>query len=208
MDAFFGSDGRALDEKALHQTGEYQWPAGRQIRISVRLGTEQSGFMEKFNMHAIKVISVVLAGLVLATGCAFKVVTPGMSRDEVLASYGQPTRALPWNGGTRLQYSTQPSGQNAIMVDLDSAGKVVSAREVLTPSEFAKVEVGKWTRQDVEVAFGPPARVDHVHSWTGDIMTYRWRDSNQDMFFWVYLDPQNVAQRIGQGMELRMEPMD
>lgn len=164
--------------------------------------------MGTFSMHAIRIVVVVLAGLVWVTGCAFKVVAPGMSRDEVLASYGKPTRTLPWNGGTRLQYSTQPSGQNAIMVDLDSSGKVVWAQEVLKPSEFAKVEAGKWTRQDVEAAFGPPARIDRVMSWAGDIMTYRWRDSNQDMFFWVYLDQKGVAQRIGQGMEHRMEPMD
>ena len=87
------------------------------------------------------------------------------------------------------------------MVDLDAAGTVVSARQVMTPKEFSRVEPGKWTRQDVEHEFGRPATVDRVASWAGDIMTYRWLDSDQRMYFWVYLDGQGVVQRTGQGME-------
>jgi hypothetical protein len=33
-------------------------------------------------------------------------------------------------------------------------------------------------------------------------MTYRWRDTVTDMFFFVYLDAANVVQRTGQGMEI------
>ncbi len=156
-------------------------------------------------MHAFKTVTLALSGLVLLAGCAFKTVVPGMSREEVLASYGKPTRVVPFNGGTRLQYSTQPSGQNAVMVDLDNTGKVVAAQEALKSSEFYKIGIGKWTRPDVELAFGPPALVDRVRSWPGDIMTYRWRDGSENMLFWVYLDSNNVVQRTGQGQDYSME---
>ena len=88
------------------------------------------------------------------------------------------------------------------MRHLDAAGKVVTARQMMTLAELSKIEPGKWTRDDVEREFGRPASMDRVASWLGDIMSYRWLDITQDMYFWVYLDGGNVVQRTGQGMEI------
>ena len=156
-------------------------------------------------MPTIGICSSVLMVVLGLSACALTAVQPGMSQQEVLAHYGKPSRELPYGAGTRMQYSRQPAGQSAVMVDLDAAGKVLRVREVLMPAEFTKIEVGKWTRADVEREFGGPARIDGVASWSGDIMNYRWRDVDQDMFFWVYLDAANVVQRTGQGPELRIE---
>ena len=155
-------------------------------------------------MKADKIYSSLLLALLLA-GCAFAAVKPGMSQPEVLAHYGKPTRVLPYGAGTRMQYSAQPAGQSVVNVDLDAAGKVVSTRQVMTFGELSKIEPGKWTRDDVEREFGRPASIDHVASWSGDIMAYRWSDKLQDMFFWVYLDADQRVQRTGQGMELRID---
>jgi hypothetical protein len=154
-------------------------------------------------MKSVKTVVSFAAAVLLMAGCAFTPVTPGMTRAQVLASYGTPTRVVAVGPGTRLQYSRQPSGQSVVMVDLDASGKVTAVREVMAPREFSKIEVGTWTREDVEREFGPPARVDRVSSWPGDIMNYRWLDISQDMFFWVYLDAGNRVQRVGQGMEYR-----
>jgi hypothetical protein len=158
-------------------------------------------------MNIVKTVSGAVLAALLAAGCATSV-QPGMSREQVIASYGTPTRTVPLASGTRLQYSAQPAGQWAIMVDLDAAGKVVSSRQVLNIQDFSRIEVGKWTRADVEREFGRPAKVDGVISWPGDIMTYRWRDGVQDMFFFVYLDAGNVVQRVGQGMEFPVRVND
>jgi len=158
-------------------------------------------------MTMVKTVSAAALAALLAVGCAVGV-QPGMSREQVLASYGTPTRTVALASGTRLQYSRQPTGQTAVMVDLDAAGKVVSARQVLNPQDFSRIEVGKWTRADVEREFGPPAKVDGVASWSGDIMTYRWRDGVQDMFFFVYLDAGYVVRRVGQGMEFPIRMND
>jgi hypothetical protein len=118
---------------------------------------------------------------------------------------GQPGRIVPLpGGGQRLQYSLQPAGQYAWMVDLDAGGRVMSARQVLTEAEFNRIVPGQWTGADVEREFGPPARVDQVASWNGPVMAYRWKDrQNADMFYWVYLDPQGVVRRAHPGMEFR-----
>lgn len=159
-------------------------------------------------MKAVKTFFSLALALLLAGCASFSALQPGTSREDVLARYGTPTRVLPLNAGTRLQYSTQPAGQTAVMVDLDAAGRVVAVRQVLNPREFAKIGLGQWTREDVEREFGPPAVVDRVASWPGDIMNYRWLDNFQNMLFWVYLDGHNVVQRTGQGMELPMELPD
>ena len=147
-----------------------------------------------------KTASLVLAALLLG-GCAVQNVAPGTSRADVLAKYGQPTREVALTNGTRLQYSSQPAGRQVVMVDLDAAGRVVSSRQVMQSADFERVGINAWNRADVEREFGPSASIDRVASWPYDIMTYRWKDGSQDMFFYVYLDSANIVQRTGQGMD-------
>ena len=141
-------------------------------------------------------IGTVALGVALSA-CALSPVEPGMTRDDVTTRLGGPTRTVALTTGIRLQYAL---GQRAIMVDLDPAGRVVQSRQVLNALDFASIEIGKWTRQDVEREFGPPASVDRVASWPSDIMTYRWREF-EDLLYWVYLDENNVVQRTGQGID-------
>jgi hypothetical protein len=134
-------------------------------------------------------------------------VAAGTTREAVVARLGPPTRAVRLASGERLQYSLQPSGQYAWMVDLDASGKVVRTRQVLNATDFNRIETGTWTREDVEREFGPPAQIERVVSWSGPIMTYRWLDvSHTDMFYWVYLDERNIVQRAHPGMEFRDGP--
>ncbi|HWP12249.1 MAG TPA: hypothetical protein VNN06_10535 [Ramlibacter sp.] len=148
----------------------------------------------------------------LLSGCAGNPfggydIPPGTPREAVIAQMGQPSRVVPLAAGERLQYSLQPLGRYAWMVHLDTTGKVVRARQVLTENEFHRIQAGKWTREDVEREFGPPAWIDGVASWRGPVMTYRWRDvANSDMFYWVYLDERNVVQRAHPGMEFINAP--
>jgi hypothetical protein len=158
-------------------------------------------------------LSLALAAAALAAGCASTMnawnLQPGTPREQVIAQAGQPARVLPLpGGGTRMQYTLQPLGRYAFMVDLDSAGRVVRSRQVLTASEFQRIEPG-WTRADVEREFGPPAWTDGVASWQGSIMTYRWVGPDRsDMFYWVYLDPQGIVRRAHPGMEFVNAPND
>lgn len=159
-------------------------------------------------MRVIKTVSSLALAVLLVAACALSPLRPGMSREEVVAHYGKPSWVLPLSAGTRLQYSSQPAGQSALMVDLDAAGRVVAVREMMTLAELSRIEPLKWTREDVEREFGRPASIDRVASWPGEIMSYRWLDITQDMYFWVYLDAANVVQRTGQGMEIPVRPND
>lgn len=157
---------------------------------------------------------LVVCSAALLFGCAgnpFRAydMSPGTQRDVVIARMGQPTRVVPLPNGERLQYSLQPYGRQAFMVDLDSAGKVVQAGQMLTEANFQRIQAGQWTRDDVEREFGRPAWIDGVSSWKGTVMTYRWRDVvNTDMFYFIFLDPDNVVQRAHPGIEFINAPND
>jgi hypothetical protein len=150
---------------------------------------------------------LIAAGVLLLAACAgpwgAMRVPVGASRDDVIASAGQPTAVVPLpNGGQRLQYTLQPLGREAYMVDLDPAGRVVSARQVLDEADFERIQPGAWNVADVQREFGPPAQIDGVASWNGPVWTYRWRDTvNNLMFYYVYFDPQGIVRRAHPAME-------
>ena len=156
--------------------------------------TQFSALPQKFARSA-----AVMSVLALAA-CAAPV-QQGASREDVVARYGAPSAVVPLQTGTRLQYSTQPFGRSALMVDLDASGRVVSAAEVMNPKTFYKIGIGSWTRADVEREFGRPGSVDRVAVWQGDILNYRWLDIDTPMLFWIYLDGNNVVQRTAQGFD-------
>jgi hypothetical protein len=156
---------------------------------------------------------LVAASAVLLGACAHPWnsvnVPAGATRDQVIAQAGQPLRVVPLpDGGQRLQYTLQPTGRYAFMVDLDASGRVVRSRQVLTEAEFNRIETDRWTRTDVEREFGPPAWIDRVTSFAGTVMTYRWKAGNEDMFYYVYLDPQGVVRRAHPAMEFLNAPND
>lgn len=170
--------------------------------------------MNLFTVRRLDVCPALLLAVAAAlAGCgALLPIQPGMTGQAVIAQRGSPTRTVPLTDakgavtGSRLQYSSQPMGQSALMVDLDASGKVTASRQVLQSAEFARIQPGQWTRLDIEREFGPPAKVDHVASWQGDILNYRWRDAaGGDMLLWVYLDRASTVQRVGQGMEIPIE---
>ena len=138
---------------------------------------------------------------VLALAACAAPVQKGASRKDVIARYGAPSAVVPLQTGTRLQYSTQPFGRSALMVDLDASGRVTNAAEVMNLKAFFKIGIGSWTRTDVEREFGRPGSVDRVAFWQGDILNYRWLDIDTPMFFWIYLDRNNVVQRTAQGFD-------
>lgn len=160
----------------------------------------------RFGRTAQNLRTLLLGWVVVLAGCATHPIQNGIERDAVIARMGVPTGVVVLANGTRLQYSGQPANQQAWMVDLDPQGRVVQVRQVLQASEFARIEVGTWTRSDVLREFGPPASVDRVASWPHDILTYRWRGS-EDMFYWVYLDDQQRVQRTEQGVEYHEDHM-
>ncbi|MEJ6021514.1 hypothetical protein [Ramlibacter sp. PS4R-6] len=155
-------------------------------------------------MQYLKIASAAFAAALLSACAVFgaREIPPGTPKDQVIAKAGRPTRIVPLpGGGERLQYSLQPAGQQAWMVDLDASGRAVRVYQALTDPNFNRIQVG-WTAADIEREFGPPGKIDRVSSFRGVVWEYRWQDvMGGNMFYWVYVDPNGIVQRAHPGME-------
>ena len=59
-----------------------------------------------------------------------------------------------------------------------------------------RVEVGRWTRDDVLLHLGRPAWVERVARFDGDIWTYRVIDHVWQRRVHIYLSPAGVVQQV------------
>lgn len=142
-----------------------------------------------------------LTACVLALGLAGCMVPewqkPGMPRAEIEKGMGVPTEvlALP-DGGTRLLYSRQPAGQQVYHMDFDARQRLVRVDQVLDLNHFYALRNGVDTRDDVYRVFGPPAKVEGVYSFKGDIWTYRFMDNGNPRRAHVHIDPAGVVRKV------------
>ncbi|AIJ49640.1 membrane protein [Comamonas testosteroni TK102] len=146
-------------------------------------------------------LQTLLTASLLAVGLAGCMVPqwqkPGMPQAEVEKGMGKPTLvvALP-DGGQRLVYSQQPAGQQVYHMDFDAQRKLVRVEQVLDTAHFFALRNGVDTRDDVYRMFGPPAIVEGVYSFKGDIWTYRFLDNTFGRRAHVHIDPQGVVQKV------------
>lgn len=92
---------------------------------------------------------LVLASMLVLAACATPPPLPGASREEVLRTWGPPTAryTLP-DGMERLEYATGPFGRTTWMFDMNAAGMVQRARQVLNEAEFLRVQSAVDLRRD------------------------------------------------------------
>ncbi|WP_043004571.1 hypothetical protein [Comamonas testosteroni] len=146
-------------------------------------------------LHTLLTASLLAVGL---AGCMVpQWQKPGMPQAEVEKGMGKPTLvvALP-EGGQRLVYSQQPAGQQVYHMDFDAQRKLVRVEQVLDTAHFFALRNGVDTRDDVYRMFGPPAIVEGVYSFKGDIWTYRFLDNTFGRRAHVHIDPQGVVQKV------------
>ncbi|POR12978.1 hypothetical protein [Diaphorobacter sp. LR2014-1] len=121
----------------------------------------------------------------------------GTPRADIERTMGAPTLTvmLP-EGGERLVYSRQPAGQQVYHLDFDARQRLVRVEQVLTLEHFHALRNGVDTRAAVRRTFGPPALVEKVARFNGDIWTYRFRDNGEPRQAHVHIDPAGVVQRV------------
>jgi hypothetical protein len=138
-----------------------------------------------------------LAGLLAACASpAFE--KPGASRADVVARVGAPTRTAPLEGGgERLLYSAQPAGRTVYHLDFDANARLVRVDQVLTLARLQAIPVNHWSVVDVQREFGPPAIVERVATFDGDVWTYRFLDDfNNPRFAHIHIDRSGVVRQL------------
>ena len=121
--------------------------------------------------------------VVLLAACATPPPTPGTAREEVLRSWGPPSARYPLpEAAERLEYATGPFGRTTWMIDLDAAGRVRQARQVLNEAEFLQVQIragsGELTRDELLRWIGTPGE-RRGGGWAGG-QVWSWRYPTND----------------------------
>ena len=119
--------------------------------------------------------------LILSLGACAPMIrrTPavGAPLAEVTAKLGKPDAVYPDPaGGQVLEYRGQPMGQFQHMARIGADGRLISYEQVLTSENFARIEVGRWNRDDVLRNFGRPAEVVRSRLEEGEIWSYRYKE--------------------------------
>lgn len=139
-------------------------------------------------------------------------IPPGTSIAEVQARHGAPSVECPQPDGSRLVvWSTQPMGHNAWATRIAPDGSTGAMEQVLTDDAFRRVEVGKWTAEQLRCHFGPPAEITTVGmpSVRQTVWSYRYKQSGvwySLMHFYVADD--GVIYRMHPGPDPLFEPLE
>jgi len=132
---------------------------------------------------------VVLCVSLVLSACDLKNIREleeGLSTEaDVRARFGEPENIWDAPGGARtLEYNRQPSGHQNYMITIGIDGKMSALRQVLTPTNFAKVVPGMMM-EDVRRMLGKPMRIS------------RFELKRQTHYDWRYHDgPNNSDARI------------
>jgi len=114
----------------------------------------------------------------------------GLSTEaDVRREFGEPAAVFNGPDGSRMfEYPRQPEGQTNYFISIGADGKMSALRQVLKPSEFARITPGQ-DKAEVRRLLGKPARTarydlkpDEEH-WE-----WRWLDAQQAKLFTVTFD--------------------
>ena len=141
----------------------------------------------------------ILSVFTLAVLCAACTTLPAVNApaSEVLKTWGRPTATYPLQpAGQRLEYATGPFGRTTWMVDVDAAGRVAQARQVLNEAEFFKLQSAHAiTGDEVLRWIGTPGERRGAR---GGGQTWSWRyPTNDCLWFQLSLDAQGLMQGSG-----------
>ena len=119
-----------------------------------------------------------LCALLLA-GCAGPGITPlpaGADEAALRQRWGEPSARYSLPAGSRLEYATGPYGLTTWMVDLDAAGRVLGAQQVLTDRHLQAVQgrLPGMTRDELLRVLGRPGERRGGGWQGGEVWSWRY----------------------------------
>lgn len=147
--------------------------------------------------RALTLVTAALALVLTACSSMPETVALGASRAAIEQRLGTPTAVHALPDGTRLQYSRQPSGQQVFNLDLDAQGRLARVDQVLDVEWLQRIEVDRWTQEDVLRQFGRPAVVERVARFDGGVWTYRYLEPfSLARLAHIHIDNQGVVRKV------------
>jgi hypothetical protein len=117
-----------------------------------------------------------IASALWLAACAVQPPQAGTPLPQVLQAWGAPTARYPLPAGAqRLEYASGPYGRTTWMVDVDAAGLVTQARQVLNEAEFVQVQATTDLRRDGLLRWlGTPGERRHGGWAGGEVWSWRY----------------------------------
>ena len=148
-------------------------------------------------------------GLLGLSGCdqyVIEDIRPGVDTGfEVRERLGAP--GIEWrnhDGTVTWEYSQQPKGTTCYLITIGTDNVVQRVEQVLTVSQFARIQPG-FTQDQVRRVLGKPAKTqsfqlknETVWDWLIDSS-----DGAAPVYFNVYFNPQGLVTRTGRDVEIR-----
>lgn len=136
-----------------------------------------------------------LAFAALLQACALPQAQPGDSADAVRRSRGEPTATYPLPaGGQRLEYASGPFGRSTWMIDVDTAGRVLQSRQVLSEAELMAVQqAAPMDAAALKQWIGTPGERRHGGRQGGEVWSWRY-PTNDCLWFQVSVNAAGSAQ--------------
>jgi hypothetical protein len=126
---------------------------------------------------------------------------PGAPLAAVVQGLGQPDAVYREpDGGQILEYRGQPMGQFQYMAHMSPDGHLIAYEQVLTDANFAKVKVGRTTKDEILRMFGRPAEVSRVYVHDYEVWSYRYKESGVwNSLMSVNFDQNGIVQQMLNG---------
>jgi outer membrane protein assembly factor BamE (lipoprotein component of BamABCDE complex) len=119
------------------------------------------------------------------------VTTEAQIRDQMGAPETERTFT---DGSKRFEYPRGPAGTTTYFVDLDSSGRFVSATQVLTAANIAKVRPGM-TMDEVRRLLGKPTEIAEFPLKKERVWSWHWLEDgvNRDAMFNAHFGPDGIV---------------
>ncbi|SAK40992.1 lipoprotein [Caballeronia pedi] len=131
---------------------------------------------------------------------------PGVTTEaQIRDQMGEPeTERAFTDGSKRLEYPRGPAGTTTYMVDLDANGRFVSATQVLTAENFAKVRPGM-TMDEVRRLLGKPTEIAEYRLKKERVWSWHWLEDgvNQDAMFNAHFGPDGIVTTTSRSESIR-----
>jgi hypothetical protein len=128
---------------------------------------------------------IVFSALMLGCNATFSVTDlVGLNKASVIQRLGKPQREKIATDGERWDYSRGADGLNTYFVFLDSDGKVSRVEQVLSETNFNRVQPGMTQAEVIDIIGDPPKR-HLIGRDRGYVWSYR---SFPDMCFWFQIE--------------------
>jgi hypothetical protein len=117
----------------------------------------------------------------------------------VVARFGQPENVWDAPDGRVFEYNRQPAGQKNYMITIGPDGKMSALRQVLNPTNFARIQPGMPMEQ-VRRMLGKPARQTPYELKREIAWDWRYNQPpNTPMVFTVWFSPDYFVLRTSSG---------